>query len=320
MKMRAIVAVVGMVVGGSAVGAYEVSPGNFVSGNINLTTNYVFRGVSQTDGNNGAIQGGFDWVNTDYDLYAGIWASNVDSNRGVYLFEDTVSGTYANDVGEYMVRLHEGGIDYTDLELIDNTEVTVLNVPGYEGASMETDFYLGWAPKVETSSAGTVEFDLGYKRYQYFNIENTDINTNEFHIGIAWNYYDRVTLGYTANYSDKYFGSDDAWYHDIQLSVPLDEVIDYPGFTFHANYGFTRYSNSDSKLGDITILPISSPEARGIVVDLDSLDYDDYGVGIKYESDGWLADLSWVDRTKKEQCGSPFRCESTAVFTVSRSF
>ncbi|MDF2367225.1 TorF family putative porin [Sneathiella sp.] len=52
-------------------------PGEF-SANISLTSDYTFRGISQT-GNNPAVQGGFDY---SYDfgpaaVSAGIWASNV---------------------------------------------------------------------------------------------------------------------------------------------------------------------------------------------------------------------------------------------------
>jgi len=45
------------------------------SGNLALTSNYIWRGVSQTS-NNIALQGGFDVAHTS-GLSAGIWASNV---------------------------------------------------------------------------------------------------------------------------------------------------------------------------------------------------------------------------------------------------
>jgi len=55
--------------------APEKLPPIHVSANVALTTDYVFRGVSQT-GRGIAIQGGFDV--SDSWLYAGTWASNVD--------------------------------------------------------------------------------------------------------------------------------------------------------------------------------------------------------------------------------------------------
>ena len=54
------------------------------SGNVSLVSNYLARGVSQTD-NRGAIQGGFDYVNPN-GLYAGAWGSNISwlQDGGVY--------------------------------------------------------------------------------------------------------------------------------------------------------------------------------------------------------------------------------------------
>jgi uncharacterized protein (TIGR02001 family) len=46
-----------------------------VSSNVSLTTNYLYRGVSQT-GNKPAIQGGFDYANPS-GLYAGVWGSSI---------------------------------------------------------------------------------------------------------------------------------------------------------------------------------------------------------------------------------------------------
>jgi len=66
-----------------------------VSANVALTTDYYFRGISQT-GNDGAIQGGFDWAH-DSGLYAGVWASNVDFGE-THLEVDTYIG-FANDIG-----------------------------------------------------------------------------------------------------------------------------------------------------------------------------------------------------------------------------
>lgn len=49
-----------------------------ISANVGLASDYMFRGVSQTD-NQMALQGGFDWAH-ESGFYVGTWASNVDSN------------------------------------------------------------------------------------------------------------------------------------------------------------------------------------------------------------------------------------------------
>jgi uncharacterized protein (TIGR02001 family) len=54
---------------------------NDIEGNVTLASDYVYRGVSQTD-NGAAIQGGFDYAH-DFEpvsLYVGAWGSNIDSD------------------------------------------------------------------------------------------------------------------------------------------------------------------------------------------------------------------------------------------------
>jgi uncharacterized protein (TIGR02001 family) len=50
------------------------------SSNVGLVTDYVFRGITQSD-ENFAIQGGYD-VGHSSGFYAGVWASSVDFNDG----------------------------------------------------------------------------------------------------------------------------------------------------------------------------------------------------------------------------------------------
>lgn len=68
-----------------------------VSGNVTLTTDYSFRGVTQTD-NKGAIQGGFD-LGTESGAYAGIWASNVNFGTDTSTEMDYYFG-WAGDISE----------------------------------------------------------------------------------------------------------------------------------------------------------------------------------------------------------------------------
>lgn len=54
------------------------SPHEF-SANVALSTDYRFRGISQTS-DDPALSGGFDYSYTPYGFYAGVWASNLDFN------------------------------------------------------------------------------------------------------------------------------------------------------------------------------------------------------------------------------------------------
>jgi uncharacterized protein (TIGR02001 family) len=210
------------------------SPHSF-SANVALTTNYMFRGVTQTE-NGPAIQGGFDYSYTPYNLNLGIWGSNVSSD-------------------------------------------------GFAGANMETDFLASWTPSYDKLGV-----DLGYVRYQYFGTNYDDNNTNEFHLGLSYD-LTYLTPSFTVNYSDDWFGLDGAWYYDLSVEVPLPY-----DFTLSGHYGWNRF--------------------KGIY----DLNYEDYSVGISREFFGFGFDLSWVDRSDTDDCGWPFQCGSTAVFTVSKSF
>ena len=66
-----------------------------VSGNVALTTDYRFRGISQTD-RDPAIQGGFDYAH-DSGFYLGAWASNVAFGGSS---EMDFYGGYAMDLSE----------------------------------------------------------------------------------------------------------------------------------------------------------------------------------------------------------------------------
>lgn len=55
--------------------ATEVAGGE-LSANVGVASNYLFRGVTQTD-DGASIQGGLDWVHAS-GFYAGTWLSNVD--------------------------------------------------------------------------------------------------------------------------------------------------------------------------------------------------------------------------------------------------
>ena len=56
----------------------EDSPHEF-SANVALTTDYRFRGITQTS-EDPAISGGFGYSYTPYGFYAGVWSSNLDFN------------------------------------------------------------------------------------------------------------------------------------------------------------------------------------------------------------------------------------------------
>jgi len=73
------VAVISAFVLPGAVLAEEAASPHTITGNLTFSTDYIFRGVSQTMGNP-AIQGGFDYAHSS-GLYLGTWASNVSGTQ-----------------------------------------------------------------------------------------------------------------------------------------------------------------------------------------------------------------------------------------------
>ena len=69
MQLKKLLVTLVLTSGAFAAGAAELS------GNVTFGSDYVYRGISQTD-EEPTIQGGFDAV-SDSGLYAGVWASNV---------------------------------------------------------------------------------------------------------------------------------------------------------------------------------------------------------------------------------------------------
>ncbi len=116
-----------------------------VSGNIALTTDYVFRGISQTD-ESPAIQGGLDASFGDSGVYAGTWASNINFGTGGANMELDVYGGYKFDLGP--VAMDVGVIGYL--------------YPGAADSGAELDYYEGY---VKPSIALTPEFTLGGALY-----------------------------------------------------------------------------------------------------------------------------------------------------------
>ncbi len=168
----------------------EDSPHEF-SANVAYTTDYVFRGVTQTD-SGAALQGGFDYSYTGFeavDIYAGTWASNVNFN-----------------VCDGITTFCAGG---------DSADVEVDWYAGLTGSLMDTGvswdiggLYYWYPSQSEDDSFGVdYEFWEGYGSLSY----TFPVTTLE------------PTLTGFAAYSPDYFGSDDDsiyWTIDLGLSLP----------------------------------------------------------------------------------------------------
>lgn len=131
-----------------------------LSANIGVTSNYVWRGATQT-GNRPAVQGGVDWEG-DSGLYIGTWVSNVD---------------FGNI------------IDFEDADDLD--DLSLLSVRS--GSEYEADFYIGWGFDFNEY----VGLDVGYVYYHYGLLES-GFDFGELYASASFLWFD-VGVHYTIN-------------------------------------------------------------------------------------------------------------------------
>lgn len=112
-----------------------------ISGNVALTTDYAFRGISQSD-ESPAVSGGFDAAFGDSGFYVGTWASSINFGTGGSNMELDVYGGYKFSLGP--VAMDVGVLGYL--------------YPGAGDDTSELDFYEVYA---KPSIALSKEFTLG---------------------------------------------------------------------------------------------------------------------------------------------------------------
>ena len=201
-----------------------------LSGNISLTSDYVFRGVSQTQ-NGPAIQGGFDYSHAS-GFYIGTWASNVgwveeggyktDSSMEIDLYGGFRGsmGPVGYDLG--VITYYYPGDEITGIKTPDTTEL-------YVGASWEflsakyshvvSSNFIGWYDYVQNESSrhskylelnGTYDLGsgwgvLGHVGHQWVN-NISDADYTDWKLGVTKDIgFGVVTLAYSDTNADEDF-------------------------------------------------------------------------------------------------------------------
>lgn len=230
------------------VGSAADSP-HTLTGNVGLFSQYIFRGLTQTNGDP-ALQGGFDWSHSS-GWYAGTWASNIS-----WLKENATQ---------------PAGV------VVGTTAPTVIGTYG-QGGSLEWDFYAGW----KWGFAPDWTLDLGTLYYWYpgkisatYNtlvsplIPAPKADTWEIYAGLSWKWLS-AKLSYAIK--DEVFGTLDAdgtYYLDLTASYPIPNTK----LTLIAHYGIQKYTGTD----------LRNFVVNGVRMDNDSLySYDDWKLGISY--------------------------------------
>ncbi len=231
------------------------TPEHAVSANVAFVSQYVFRGLSQTNGKP-AIQGGLDYAHAS-GFYAGTWLSNIswftDQNAGVknapvsLASPGSVGAPYAADASN--------------------------------AASVEWDLYGGY----KNTFAGDWSYDVGLIRYAYpGTFDNLGAyrkpDTTEAYgaFGYKW-----LTFKYSKTLSTYTFGvneSKGASYADLTALIPLGQS----GVSLQAHVGRQTYPGNPN---------VGYWGASG--GDNSFFDYTDYRLGLAKEYKGFNVGLAW---------------------------
>lgn len=205
-----------------AMAAEEPASPHTLSGNINLTSDYIFRGVSQTQ-NGPAIQGGFDYAHAS-GFYVGTWASNVDwvslgykadSSMEIDLyggFKGT-AGDFGYDLG--VITYYYPGDQISGANDPDTTELYIGGSWKFLSAKYSytvSDKFVGWGtetdPAGDTDGSYYIELNanyglpsgwglIGHVGYQDVK-DNDDASYTDWKLGVTKDVgFGVVTLAYT---------------------------------------------------------------------------------------------------------------------------
>jgi len=183
-----------------------------MSANIGVTSNYVWRGATQTD-DSAAVSGGVDFSH-DSGIYAGTWASNVDFGSGGEVEWDLYAG-FAGEAGSIGYDLGVVHYAYPDSDDADFTE--------FAASASVSMFTVGFAYTFNsdvTDAAGSAEAFLEGDVY-YYASAGFDLQ-DDFGLGL--------TLGrYT--FDDDGEGGTDLDYNHYQLDL-TKAAGDFGDFAF----------------------------------------------------------------------------------------
>ena len=164
-----------------------------VSANVSFTSDYIWRGMTQSDAP--AIQGGFDFA-ADNGFYAGIWGSNVNFNNGAGSELDYYFG-YATEVGSVGVD-----VGYISYEYIDSTPDATFDETylGLSFGDFGVSFAFGDYDYTEVSYAlGDVSFSYGdYDGYGSNFLISYGFSCGSYDCGLAY-----------SDFSDDGYGADE---------------------------------------------------------------------------------------------------------------
>ena len=196
-------------------------PASNLTWNLGLTSDYVFRGISQTD-RDPALQGGFDYAFGDSGFYIGTWGSNVDfQDRDGPDIEIDFYGGFSHDFNDKW---------NIDLSAIRYTYYGERDVYG----SIDYNEFVG-----KLAWNGMLTFTVGYAN-DYANAGFDQLYTGldgSWDLGHDWSF--SAGVGHTS------FGEDNGSYNNWLLGIskkfgPVEATLNY----FDTNVDGPRLSDA----------------------------------------------------------------------------
>lgn len=260
--------------------------GNF-SANVAITTDYTFRGISQSAGDP-AIQGGIDWASDIF--YVGTWGSTVDFNDDlVNPFTGEGSNGSSTEIDFYAGFTPSVGDFSFDFGVIYYLYPAA---PGADDAVI--------VPDVLDTDQQALADALGVAAGDTL-IPFNDQNYVELYGGGTYS-AGPVELGLSLTWSpDYYFETGDLLLTNFSVGFPLFSTEEVAGsdisFAFSGNVGYLAFLDN------------LVPEGGGF-----GEDYVDFGVGVTATWHGIDFDARFIDTFGLGGNGN------TGVFTISKAF
>lgn len=188
----------------------QATPSYSLSGNLGITSNYIFRGITQTGGKP-AVQGGFDFSH-ESGLYAGTWLSNISwlEDFGAYSHSSLEWDFYAG------FKRNIGDSDfYYDLSTIY-----------YYYAGNKNACFSGSVPCAPVASADTWEIAAAFG-WKFLGVKYSYALTN---------YFGAKPTGQDTN---------GTYYLDFFANYPIEKT----GIAVFGDYGILKVRNDGTQIG-----------------------------------------------------------------------
>lgn len=155
-----------------------------LSGNVGATSNYLWRGVTQTD-DGAAVSGGLDYAH-DSGFYAGTWVSNIDFGGEDYDFDASYEwdlyGGFAFELGDFGFDLGYIYYAYPDAEVEGDIDFgEVYGSVGWEWLSLYVSYGTNSDDEAELFEdalyiEGSVSFEIANDLSLGFTVANYDFD------------------------------------------------------------------------------------------------------------------------------------------------